>query len=363
MNKKEEVGFHTIQKSNLVSNYVENWSYKLLSFDACEKIVYIDCMCNDGIYKYKEKEEKGTPIKVVEKLYNAAIKYPNKKILILFNDIKKDNIEKLKYRIQNRIQSLPENLVIEYSISDSSIFLVNSVKKVIKPNVNTLLFYDPYDVRIDWEAINPYLNDWGEVIINHMISDPIRGVKKAKDAIKKYENTYRNNINAIKQFSVDDFRKTILKMINSEIRNNSKVYISWTPFYNEKNVHVYDLVFVTKNKKGHILYKKLAFKIADGQTSMMTNNVNKNQIVLDIEGYSKDSYFINYTLEGIAQYIIDKYRINRICISFDEIWEFLDEHPIFPSEGIKKELKDYFKQIGYKIDRKNLYFNAYEKNN
>ena len=55
-----------------------------------------------------------------------------------------------------------------------------------------LLFYDPYRAEIDWEAIEPFLNHWGEVIINHSTMDATRGVKMAKTetAKDKYNETY-----------------------------------------------------------------------------------------------------------------------------------------------------------------------------
>ena len=41
---------HTIKKFELIESYVETWAQKLLQNNWCEGIVFIDCMCNSGIY-------------------------------------------------------------------------------------------------------------------------------------------------------------------------------------------------------------------------------------------------------------------------------------------------------------------------
>ena len=45
---------HTIKKIELIEAYVEAWAYKLLEYGRqtqnCKGIVFIDCMCNSGIY-------------------------------------------------------------------------------------------------------------------------------------------------------------------------------------------------------------------------------------------------------------------------------------------------------------------------
>lgn len=68
-----------------------------------------------------------------------------------------------------------------------------------------LLVYDPYKAELDWNAIEPFLNCWGEVIINHMLSDSIRGVSLARrdDVIERYEQTYLTDIRELISFGSD----------------------------------------------------------------------------------------------------------------------------------------------------------------
>lgn len=41
---------HTILKFKLINEYIKAWAQKLMNNDSCHSLVYIDCMCNSGIY-------------------------------------------------------------------------------------------------------------------------------------------------------------------------------------------------------------------------------------------------------------------------------------------------------------------------
>lgn len=68
-----------------------------------------------------------------------------------------------------------------------------------------MLVYDPYDAHIEWDAMMPFLKNWGEIIINHMVSDTIRAAKMAKkpEVIEKYEETYQTTIDELISFGSD----------------------------------------------------------------------------------------------------------------------------------------------------------------
>jgi three-Cys-motif partner protein len=78
---------HTIKKFELIESYIETWVQKLLNNPKCKRIVFIDCMCNSGLY-YDENGEivKGTPIRVANVLRSVAGQYPHKQVFIYFND-------------------------------------------------------------------------------------------------------------------------------------------------------------------------------------------------------------------------------------------------------------------------------------
>ena len=52
---------HTIKKFELIEAYVQAWAHKLLEYGRntgnCNGIVFIDCMCNSGMYINEETGE------------------------------------------------------------------------------------------------------------------------------------------------------------------------------------------------------------------------------------------------------------------------------------------------------------------
>lgn len=108
------------------------------------------------------------------------------------------------------------------------------MKQNRKSTIHTLLFYDPYDADIDWEVIEPFINRWGEVIINHFISDPVRGLSQAKDKLLVYERTYKTTSEQLRnEFSSDpsEYRERLREIVRV-IRNYKpdEYFISGFPF-------------------------------------------------------------------------------------------------------------------------------------
>ena len=127
-----------------------------------------------------------------------------------------------------------------------------------------LLVYDPYDAHIEWDAMMPFLKNWGEVILNHMVSDPIRAVKMARkpEVIEKYEETYQANIEELISFGSD--RNAFEEKIRSIIRDNSgrregRYYIASFPFFSTTNSVIYNLIHCTGHYKGFELFKTTAW--------------------------------------------------------------------------------------------------------
>ena len=88
---------HTIKKFELIEEYVSTWAQKLLNFNKCNGIVFIDCMCNSGVYKSHEGNEIfGTPIRISNLLFEVMKKYPQKQAHLCFNDLSAEKISILK---------------------------------------------------------------------------------------------------------------------------------------------------------------------------------------------------------------------------------------------------------------------------
>ena len=114
---------HTIKKFELISSYVDEWARKILGYRKSRGIVYIDCMCNCGMY-YNEQENliEGTAIRVVKILNQIAINFPDKKIVLYFNDLDNSRVEKLEEFINS----------IDHDLDRHPIFPSDGFKREIK---------------------------------------------------------------------------------------------------------------------------------------------------------------------------------------------------------------------------------------
>lgn len=78
---------HTIKKFELVEKYIQTWVQKLMNNQYCNGVIFIDCMCNSGVYVDDNGDTVfGTPIRVAKILRDAAWQYPDKSIQLYFND-------------------------------------------------------------------------------------------------------------------------------------------------------------------------------------------------------------------------------------------------------------------------------------
>ena len=215
---------HTIKKFELISNYVDGWARKILGYGKSRGIIYIDCMSNSGVYTNNGNIVEGTAIRVAKELNEIISNYPDKKAIAIFNDLSKEKINLLEQEISKL--KLNSNIEIYYHCEDRSSFLHGLALKNWD-DFNTLLVYDPYKDEIDWEAITPFLNTWGEVIINHMVSDTNRGASQAKksEVINRYEETYQKDISSIIELGND--KKQLENIVESIINRKSEKYQRW----------------------------------------------------------------------------------------------------------------------------------------
>ena len=169
---------HTIKKFELIEEYIKSWAQKLLLTDSCNGVIFIDCMCNSGVYTDVAGQlVKGTAVRISEALREVARTYTDKNIYIYLNDIDKERVAEL----ESHLPQDERNFKIVTSCSDA-----HELLRTIGPHLygtghlHYFLLYDPYDANIDWEALLPFFRNWGEVMINHMVSDPVRAISSAK---------------------------------------------------------------------------------------------------------------------------------------------------------------------------------------
>lgn len=356
---------HSIKKFELISEYVKAWIQIMLQGDKCKGIVYIDCMSNSGVYRTENGEEiEGTPLRVSKIIAEAMKSYPSKKAYLYFNDLKEEKIDLLNSRLPKQT----ENFFVYTDAMDANVLLrkIGTQFDSVFEGMHFLLVYDPYDAHIEWDAIEPFLKNWGEIIINHMVSDTIRAAKMAKkpEAIKKYENTYKMKIDDL--LSLGSNRKayelTIEKIIlDSTGRAEANYYIASFPFFNSNNAVVYNLIHCTRHYKGFELFKTTAWKIFGDKSSMKNthNNEYQMQFSFDTDGeiiYETPSDESCYNLRDAALYVHRHFR-GRQNVANDDVWAYLGAHPIFPTREYKNKIKDVLKsEFGMKASRSTMTF-------
>lgn len=110
-------------------------------------------MSNCGEYIYNGEKILGSGPRVVKILNDFARGYPDKKIQIIFNDLNNDKISHLK----DVVSDFSNNVFIDYFSEDANQLLKKIKCLIEKNNTHYLLFYDPYDAKINWNVICPFI--------------------------------------------------------------------------------------------------------------------------------------------------------------------------------------------------------------
>ena len=361
---------HTIKKFELIEAYVEAWAHKLLEYGRntgnCNGIVFIDCMSNSGMYIDDDGNPvTGTPIRVAKMLASIMREpqYLRQQAWLYFNDMDQAKIDELKVHLPQDTR----NFHICTSVGDGNDLLRKIGSRLSQTQkLSYLLVYDPYTASIDWGALLPFIQHWGEVIINHMVSDTIRAVTQVKrpDKISKYEQTYLTNIEELLAFGSDRtaYEKRTEDIIMA-LRGNgkSRYYIASYPFFNTRNSLVYDLLHCTNSLEGFKLYKSTAWKTFGNKSSLRKSNVDHNQLTFlfdsdDPLGNVTTATDENcYYVQDIVKFIVSQFS-GRENVPLSEIWNTVDEHPVFPSDLFKQEIKNQLREQGYKVHRSSIDF-------
>ena len=358
---------HSIKKFELISEYVKAWINILMLNKNCRGIVYIDCMSNSGVYYDDQGNEiEGTPLLVSGIIAEAMTRYTDKQAYIYFNDLNKQKIELLETRLPKRTS----NFYIYTESMDANELLrkIGDQFHSQFSDMHFLLVYDPYDAHIEWDAMMPFLKNWGEIIINHMVSDTIRAAKMARkpEVIEKYEETYQTTIDELISFGSDRnaFEKKIEEIIkDGSGRGDGRYYIASFPFFNSNNSVVYNLIHCTGHYKGFELFKSTAWKTFGDKSSLKNTHNNQDQMQFR---FTEDGEIVLgtpadescYNLRDAAKYVQDHFA-GKTEVPNDDVWAYLGEHPVFPTRDYKNKIKDVLKrEFGMKASRSSMTFAA-----
>ena len=136
----------------------------------------------------------------------------------------------------------------------------------------------------------------------------------------------------------DELIKNIIKRLGR--LSNREHYIASFPFFIKTNAQIYNIIFFTKNIVGFKLFKKSVWQTFGGKSSNQnTHGKEIQQSLFEMSPEEKDCYHIS----DIADYIVDTFK-GRTTVPLEEIWQLLDEHPIFPTDSYKQDIKAALKQ-------------------
>lgn len=343
----DEARPHTIMKFKLVEEYIKAWAQKLMLNSSCYELVFIDCMCNSGVYTYNGETVEGTPVRVAKVLLDVARTYPQKQIQIYLNDKSQEKVDELKKHLPANEGKF--NIIVTVKDRDE---LLETIGPQLygRQHLHYFLFYDPYDASINWSVLIPFLRNWGEVMINHMVLDTARAITQVKrEATKeKYANTYLIDFEKLVPFGSDKKAyETRVEEIIQGLKGHRRYFVSAFPFYNTHNSQLYSLIHCTDHIEGFKLYKQVAWKTFGGKSS--TKNTHGDHCQLSID-YANTGLFVPATDEScffvtdIAKYLQKSFS-GQTNVPLESLWRRLDLHPIFPSDGFRQEIRSELKNI------------------
>lgn len=346
---------HTMLKIKLVCSYVEKWSRILLTGNTpCHNLVYIDAMSNCGLYTDEDGHTiTGTAIRVAEILKRAAEDHPEKRIFLFFNDLDRNKCSLLSEKLKARGITESSNFTVKISNNDKDKFLATlkewDLLQDRRSGTHSLLFYDPYDASINWDAIEPFINRWGEVIINHMISDPIRGISQAKDKMSKYEITYEEPAEALKAVGADKehYQNRIREIALSRRKYRSDEYrIAGFPFFIRNNLLIYEILHLSAHSRGFNEFKNCAWRVFNRTSSNKKTDYDPQQAQLS---FGLDFQEIPdtdcYNLNNVVDYLLVEFK-GEPCVPLNTLYQALEDHPVFPNNAYRKEIKKLLKEKG-----------------
>ena len=200
---KDVVLPHSRAKLTLYSNYLEKYLAILSVVPSIEKVHIFDIFCGTGIYK---DQKPGSPILAfnniskVDDFLNNSLKTTVKQTVLYINDLKEENVNKVKDYLSNLTKH--PKLNIEYSNIDAQQMLENVLVMVGKQSYKerNLIFLDPYGYsQIKKETIAKLMRTKKVEIILFLPASHMHRFKK----VVQLEN--KKAYNALRDFIFDFF--------------------------------------------------------------------------------------------------------------------------------------------------------------
>ena len=362
----DEAKLHTQYKIKYIKNYVKRWLNVAVNCSQ-RNIVFIDSMCNAGVYK---DGIKGTCIEVVELFIRYAKENNNKQFYIFLNDYDENRI-KILNEILNSYDK-PNNLKISVKNKEVVEYLNLLIdKNVFTGSCFTLLYTDPYNFGITnlLSTIKNFIDKYYcELLFNFFSSDIRRNRNNisAQDKMSKIKNELSSVITNINV--VEEENKEILDKLINTYKNTKNIKYSFAyRFNNTNNAELYYIVFFTPNRRGLELIKETIWEVFNGEESFKKQiDIDKNQLKL----FNTDDLLINTYSRPMRESIINLAKEKRE-LSYDDIETYVLENSLLKETQIIKPIinplidgkiiekitppgmrKSNYKQSKYKISNK-----------
>ena len=311
--KKEQTSY----KIDFIAAYIEKWLFVTTNSPQFDKLVFIDCMCNAGVYA---DDDFGTPIRVLRLFQEAAIQYPNKEFHLVFNDydIKRIAIcESIIGEMRKEEVVTLNNLTTCLSCLDVNEFVSNTelFDKLIQKRTAAVLFVDPYDaVTVKTPVLKSFVTRYYcEVIYNFFSSDFIRN-QDSERIIK-----YLTECFDVGEFStIEEAEKLVLAKIKTGHISHSFAYA----FRNVKNAELYRIIYLTPHIRGLEKLKEALWDVFKGEP-FHRNKTNTAQASLFEEADDKAmllEFYAHTATELLLQHFSGK------MVTYSEIESFLMEN-------------------------------------
>lgn len=349
LTKKKE---QTHYKIEYVRKYVEKWIHVASNMKDTDNIVFIDCMCNAGVYYDGDLT---TSMEVLKIFLDNAKKYPNKKFLLLLNDKYESSIENTKkiisYIVNNPDYKNINNVKYDATYLDVNVYLEmillnNKYKMLSYKNTMKILYVDPYDIgTVKVKNVKLFVEKiYSELIYNISTFDYKLNSSQDKGRIKKALGT------------LYDSSKNLVENISNVFLSGTKLQYKFSySFKNVKNSEVYQIIFLTPHIRGLELLKDTVWGVFGAESYYSTYNENvKSQNTEQLSLISIETLKKNSFVEEAKEMVLSNKNFIDKEITYIDIESFILENtiltkgmiisdiikPLIADNKLKKQNKD-----------------------
>lgn len=247
--KKQQTDY----KIKYVTEYVRQWVIISSERSDISEIVFIDCMCNAGVYY---DGDLGTCIEVMQIFAEAAEQHPDKTYILRLNDIDTGKINILKAVI-TKLRKKQPNFLIYIENKDVNKYLEQiNTHKVFGYGKSVVLYVDPYDFgTVHIPKVSAILkNHYCELIFNFFISDYTRNWNTAKERIA-----------ACLGNQTVDTKEQLMEYMENQFKVGKIKYGFSYQFKTKTNIELYQIMFFTPNRRGLEVLKDALWKVFNGK--------------------------------------------------------------------------------------------------